>query len=252
MAKVPQCNFSILDNPYFARQRNKIRLNLCGDDGAFLYPAAKMYADTAIKTEDQMDRFLLGSLMKKPNVNIEKLKDLSICNFEQIEKNAFRGETLFCKKQHYLKALKEAGIERIIDLRRFDGYEEECKKNGLEYFGFEAYSIDCINNPKTYINGAINLVKTIQKGNYYIGCSFGTVATDYALLLNEFFNPKCKLISKVSIKDNGLHLDYLRMIEITAKRLDNDDKQALGWTPEFEKKFYERIESELARLRKRQ
>lgn len=247
MPRINHINFSISDNPYFARQRNAIRLNLRGDDGALLYPTLKKFEDTGRRTKAQMDEFL-SSMIKPSKINIDGLK--GVFNCEKIQEDAIRGETLI-ERPEALRALENAGIKRVIDLRGYDGYEEKCKKNGLEYFGFEAYSIDCITSPREYIQDVINFIKIIQKGDYYIGCSFGTHATDYALLLNEFFNPKCKLISKVSINNKGLLWDYLRMIKITAKQLENDDKKALGWTPEFEKQFNERMAKELAELKKR-
>lgn len=242
MAKVPQCNFSILDNPYFARQRNKIRLNLCGDDGAFLYPAAKMYADTAIKTEDQMDRFL-GTMIRKSKINIDGLR--GIFNCEKIQEDAIRGETLN-NKDDALQALKRMGIKRVIDLSCEFGYGYDCEKEGLEYNKFPSFLVSK--------EELIRFINTINKGDYYIGCWWGTDTTDKAILVNKLFNPDNKISSQTKIeRDKDHNYDYcMSMAAMIAEGLTKEDKQALGWTPEFEKNFYERIESELARLRKRQ
>lgn len=242
MPKVPQVNFAISDNPYFARQRAQIRLNLRGDDGALLYPTLKKFEDTGRKTEYEMGKFL-GSLTKKSKINIEELRE--IVNCEKIQEDAIRGECLMRKPECCLKKLKEIGIKRVIDIRYPDSeYANICQNIGLEYNGFRVADIYSYSKDEL-----IRLINTIRKGDYYIGCTFGTNDTDITLLLNQFFNPKNKLFSNVSIY--GYHKEHIGRIKNIAKRLNQSDKKALGWTPEFEKKFNERIAKELAELNKR-
>lgn len=239
MPKTSPINFSISDNPYFARQRKQIRLNLCGADGTLLYPTLKKFKDTGRKTEEQMDEFL-KTMIKPSKINIDGLKQ--IINCVKIQDDAIRGESLKSKLD-CLSALKKAGIKRIIDIRYPDPeYDSICQKKGLEYNGFKVtdiYSKDVL----------IPLISTINKGDFYIGCTYGTHDTDIALMFSNFFNPKDKQFSpaKVNRMYYGFNLAQMRNI---GKKLTLKDKQAIGWTPEFEKKFHERIERELELVKK--
>lgn len=242
MPKIAPINFSISDNPYFAKQRAQIRRNLRGDDGALLYPTLKKFEDTGRKTEEKMDEFL-STMIKPSKVNINGLK--GVFNCEKIQEDAIRGETL-ADKPEALRALKEMGIKRVIDLSNESGYRYDCKEAGLEYNGIDSFIVSK--------EGLINLINTINNGDYYIGCWWGTNTTDQAIVVNQFFNPNNKIVSKTRIERNKDHnYNYcISMMAITAEELTKEDKQALGWTPEFEKKFNERIEKELAELKKRQ
>lgn len=244
MPRINNINFSISDNPYFARQRAQIRLNLCGADGALLYPTLKKFEDTGRKTEEKMDEFL-RTIMKPSKVNIDGLK--GIFNCEKIQEDAIRGETL-ANKPEALKALKKAGIKRVIDLSGMPHYEDNCKKFGLEYSTFLFWGM----RPTTreYIDALIRFIQTVQKGDYYIGCSHGTAITDQALLLSRFFNPKDKMFFPVKL-EKIVHKSFLDIMPYQAKLFTPEDKQALGWTPQFEKEFNTNIEKELAELDKK-
>ena len=227
---------------------------------------------------------LIASLTKKPNVNIEKLKDLKIWNFAQHAENALRGQSL-CEEPQYLKYLKDAGFERVIDLSEYGGskYKKDCENSGLEYlsftidrdfwFGNEVFEDinHHLNNKKSlyeeeeynpsiekeikeyfhensriFIDRFVNFINTINKGYYYMGCLYGTDKTDAALMLSQFFNPRDKqFIRKVHASLDEYQLP--KMAEL-AKKLTQEDKNALGWTPEFEENFYKKIKSEKKRL----
>lgn len=91
------------------------------------------------------------------------------------------------------------------------------------------------------VDDFIELIQFLQKDYYYIGCQFGTDRTSAYLLLNEVFNPKAQVAYpnlKLSDYVACFELDY--MLELY-KKLTPEDKQALGWTDEFDHDVLKRL-----------
>ena len=144
--------------------------------------------------------------------------------------NSYRGSAP--KNTGILSLMKQAGIERVVDLAGFDSIEEDCAKLGLEYlyypiennfFTKSAFKTrqgieseikkmgqlfqwsSCETNKNIagrlkyweknlsdFMESFIPFIQTMQKDNVYIGCEFGTYTTDTALFMNHFFNPKAQ------------------------------------------------------------
>lgn len=90
---------------------------------------------------------------------------------------------------------------------------------------------NCINFKEDFVK----LIQTFQKDNFYIGCDFGTVRTDTALMLNHFFNPQAReLTPNYIIPTNHYNVCLL---ENLYNNLTESDKKQMGWTEEFDKNF---------------
>lgn len=70
----------------------------------------------------------------KGKLNNEAIENLPLFNLELVSNKlgVYRGQTLN-GNLNALKVLKQAGIERIVDLAGYEGLKETCKDMGLEY-----------------------------------------------------------------------------------------------------------------------
>lgn len=90
-------------------------------------------------------------------------------------------------------------------------------------------------NCTKFKNDFIKFIQTLQKDNFYIGCDFGTIRTDTALMLNHFFNPQARELTPNYIIPTNHYKIYL--MENLYNNLTIEDKQQMGWTKEFDKEF---------------
>jgi hypothetical protein len=82
----------------------------------------------------------------------------------------------------------------------------------------------------------IDFINFMQKENVYIGCACGTYRTDFAVVLNSFFNPKAKYnCSNISFAN------YLKGFENLYHNLTQADKLKLGWSKDFDKHFISKL-----------
>ena len=94
-----------------------------------------------------------------------------------------RGRTMSSRHQAYAwRALQEAGVKTIIDLREKDKTERLpalCQEYGLEYFHYP------VDNASDVINQMVELFpqfcQLIDAGDFYIACAMGLHRTDIAL-----------------------------------------------------------------------
>lgn len=106
----------------------------------------------------------------------------------------------------------------------------------------EKYRFEYKETFRKSMDGIITFIKTIQKGDYYIGCENGQIATSQALLLNKYFNPKNKL------NDYNGDFEYSVLVQKGLRGLyrnfTKEDKKELGWTKEFEEKLSKELRIE--------
>lgn len=98
-------------------------------------PYQSIYEKECNLTEYQMKQ-LLGTLMQKTKVvDYDKVTGINAYHVRPIddEETCFRGSTL-ARNPRALKTLKDAGIERVIDLVGYYSYENSVKEAGLEYY----------------------------------------------------------------------------------------------------------------------
>jgi len=187
--------------------------------------------------------------MKKNNIDIDALMMLDILNLKAIIENdeiiGIRGVSLSgSKRRRYLKAVKNAGINNIIDLRtadHTDNFESACAENGLRCYHIP---IDKKNTPaEEIIKNLSLLMDIISQRNFYIACAQGLHRTDIALALNYMFNPKVQEppIMYGHIKNGIFRYDdiFCRTNNIY-RNLTEEDKISLGWDEAFNKNYGER------------
>jgi len=258
-----------------------------------LFENAMKYQDIYEK-QGRMEEYAINNVLKKlvqtqsankiefdtivengaESVDHKVIKALPIHNIERLPyegiNNSYRGEALF-NRPELLKALKDAGIKRIVDIAGYDGYKELCAKNGLEYTNFfvgndfyfkdpfktEEEVVESCNRlsiafglteektisernkrVKTWEKNINKLVKNMaryfnamQQDYVYIGCSYGTYRTDSALMINHLFNPKFQNGPNYITWENKYDLSYL---ETFYHNLTAKHKEILGWTEEFD------------------
>lgn len=88
------------------------------------------------RVSDEKLKEMVNELGKRPHkVDYQTVIELPLWNLEQIGNNSYRGQSLYDKPE-CIKDLKEAGIERVIDLVGYSGLQEKVEKEGLEYVSF--------------------------------------------------------------------------------------------------------------------
>ena len=126
-----------------SRQR---RENIREWQETYYMPYQSLYEKECNLSEYDMQQ-LLDSLMNKPKVvDWNKVTGIDAYNVKSVDaaETCYRGSTLVGKPRA-LQTLKEAGIERVIDLVGYYGYEKDVHNAGLEYytpkFGGGQYSV---------------------------------------------------------------------------------------------------------------
>lgn len=110
-------------------------------------------------------------------------------------------------------------------------YSEQMRQEDIKYYK-EQYQMQ----KREAIDALVKYIKIMQKENVLIGCEFGTHATDSALVLDFFFNPKADIM--LAKRD---YMFGLIMMSIY-RNLTPEDKKAMGWDEEFDKNFPKRLE----------
>ncbi|MCD8024484.1 MAG: hypothetical protein LUE64_03005 [Candidatus Gastranaerophilales bacterium] len=190
-------------------------------------------------------------ICKKDKFNAEKLEELNIPNFAYTCNEGIRGESLSSKRNRkFLKPIKNAGIETVIDLR--DGYTSKnyrqmCNDCGLKYYNFpvDSSSVD----DRTIIDNMPLMFDAINRGRFYIACAQGLHRTDIALAINYVFNPKAIDVPEMRghFRDYGFKTDDIsRRLNSIHGALTKEDLKKIGWDDTFEEEFTKR-KSELIR-----
>lgn len=155
--------------------------------------------------------------------------------------NIYRGSTLYDSPDWVLEKLKKAGIKTIINLGDYgESYKKKIEKAGFEYVDF---SISLMRyhyiDDEQKKDKLIKFIKSMRKEYVYMGCECGTYKTDAAVFFNNLFNPKvkgyCKIYYPEMVNDVPQIADEIYM------NMTDEDKKSIGWTPEFEEKFKEKL-----------
>ena len=224
---------------------------------------------------------LLGNLRQKPKtVDFDKVIGIDAYHVRPIddEETCFRGSTLL-NKPNALKTLKNAGIERVIDLVGYYGYEKSVKDAGLEYycptFGYggmgiwdeEAFDtkesllaretkyftpLDFEKNKK-YLELRLNShEKNIRKSVDRFVDYIETMQKGYYYIGCEYGTYKTDnylLLNTVfnpKAKDPFIpntDLVKLDMMKDLYKNLTPEDKKRMGWTKEFDENVPKRLDT---------
>lgn len=178
-------------------------------------------------------------------INFEQIGKMNIRNLAFVNESGVRGETLSSKRNRkYLCALKQCGIENIIDLREKYAsaiYSELCTCARLKYFNIPIDS--CGISDDEIIKNMPMLINLINRGNFYISCAQGLHRTDIALAINYVFNPKKSKTPPTMqghLRDKGFKSeDIVRRLNSIKKRVTPQDLKKMGWIePDiFEQEF---------------
>lgn len=206
--------------------------------------------------EPRLDQYQLQKLLqffvnKPKKIDGDIMSELPLSNLHNISTssrytpNIYRGSTLYDAPDWVLDKLKEAGIKTVINFGDYgNSYEEKIKKAGFEYFDFD---ISMMRNryvsPEEKKDRLIEFIKTMQKEYIYMGCECGTYKTDAAVKFNTLFNPNVKGYCKIYSPEMVDFVSYTAY-EIY-QVMTTEDKKSIGWTPEFEENFNEKLQKML-------
>ena len=231
----------------------------------------------------KVDKYSLSKILAVKNKNVVSvdeatMENLPLYNVTKImTTESYRGSSP-AERLSSLHILKNAGIQRIVDLAGYEYLESHCKKLGLEYYNFDidfniwsnaifknkneiikrqnrmgelfGYSKEEIKlarekavsnweeNKQKFLEKFIPFIKIMQKDNVYIGCEFGTYTTDNALLLNHFFNPKAQRTKNCITSSNRHQLSKLINL---FNNLTENHKNELDWNKEFSQKLFNKL-----------
>lgn len=142
-------------------------------------------------------------------------------------------------------AAKKAGIKTIIDLDGTSGLKENVEKNGLKYYSYPIWTYalgDTYGAKKEQIKDRlVDFIKEMQKDNIYI-CSHTVTPRDIAAMINTWFNPKF-IRGSARVSRDGAEVASIveSFIKDMYPLITEKDKKSIGWTPEFEKRFNEKL-----------
>lgn len=213
-------------------------------------PYYSIYVKEPRLEEYELNKMLTFFVNRPKKIDGDIMSELPLSNLHNISNssrykpNIWRGSTLYEAPDWVLDKLKEAGIKTIIDLEGFrKHYKKRIKDAGFEYVGFSISSMKYGNVPEFKKEELLKFIKTMQKEYIYMGCECGTYKTDAAIRLNNLFNPKVKGYCKIYSPEM---IEYIPQVaDEIYLTMTPDDKKSIGWTPEFEKQFNEKIASML-------
>lgn len=241
-------------------------------------PYQSIYEKEGRMSEYQLRNLLAQFVRKPLVLNNEKLLKIGLYNLETLgNTNSARGAMVKGYELEKLAMLKDAGIKRIASLMQCSELEETCKELGLEYLYFDLNSnAPCMEDEHTIeqksrsfwqnianvkdeetlklrinydlekwrqnseksIEKLVEFVRFMQKDNVYIGCACGTYRTDFAVLLNQLFNPLANYTCEMS--NSLFNTDPCKNL---FKNLTEVHKLKMGWSKSFEKQFLSRLGS---------
>ena len=213
--------------------------------------------------------------MKKPPKNIYDENSIwemgyNVTSFDY-NKNLWRGSTLVKAPKESFDILKAANVDTIIDLYNYFPLQKKCDENKLNYHSLQApdesfFSLPVFQNQELYIyeqmrfscnskstkedfidhyehssryfiDQMVPIVQSLQKGNCYICCQFGTGLTSKCLELFTLFDPQ-----RYTQIDNITESKKIAFVNLY-NNLTEEDKSKMGWTKEFDENFVSHLES---------
>ena len=204
---------------------------------------------------------------QKPSKTIDciALRDLGIRNLRLLNTKTVSGGTFERRPIKDLIALKEAGIEAIIDFRTEGSGEisKKCASTGLQYLNIPLDDVRERSNTRYFIRskGKPTIIKPefikslkqyfelMNNSNCYVGCHYGIDRTNMGLLLNYFFNPKYedippRIIHWADESQKNILNRNIKSIKKIFKAMTPEQKKELG-LPE---KYEDALKSKISRL----
>lgn len=89
------------------------------------------------RVSDEHLKEMITEIAKLPHkVDYQTVTGIPVYNIRPFGEDSYRGQTLE-EKPEYLSVLKEAGIERVVDLVGYTYFPEQVEEAGLEYHSFQ-------------------------------------------------------------------------------------------------------------------
>ena len=242
-------------------------------------PYQSLYEKECNLSEYQMNQ-LLSSLMQKPKtVDYSKVTGIDAYNVRSVEgtdETCYRGSTLVDTPEA-LKTLKNAGIERVIDLVGYYYYDKKVKEAGLEYYcpdfgrgqlGIweeEAFfTTEDVIRKETYFYTPIDLEKnkkyleelakrqeiysrrSVERFVDYITTmqkGYYYIGCEYGTYKTDDFLLLNEYFNpKVEANVPRGAMFKLDMMQTLYEKLTPEDKKRMGWTKEFDENVPKRIQ----------
>lgn len=203
-------------------------------------------------------------LLRPHHINMRELNlfGRSIEYFHEFSKSRFYKPNIYIGSSFYddgimslgekmhadwrLNRLKAAGIKTIIDLDdRSNAFKEMVEQKGLKYYRYPIWTYalgDTYGAQKEQIKDRlVDFIKEMQKDNIYI-CSHTVIPRDIAGMINSWFNPNF-MRGGARISRDGAEVASIveSFIKDMYPLITEKDKKSIGWTPEFEKRFNEKL-----------
>lgn len=222
----------------------------------------------------------ISNPMPTESVSNELIENLPLFNLDLVSKkfDVYRGESLQ-GNFNALKTLKNAGIERIVDLIGYENLKEDCNVLGLDYFKYPMSPYLFMQNDmfkseeeckQKFLNHCRGFGENEKTTKIYITKMMNIWQKNKDLEIDKFVKfiqtmQKGKLYIGCEYgtytTDNALMLNaffnpayirqkryitsnnriYLKRLEKLYKNFSPQHKQAMGWNSEFEKKVIERL-----------
>ena len=150
-------------------------------------------------------------------MNFERLQQTRISDLAPVYGGA-RGRTMSSRHQAYAwRALQEAGITTIINLREKDKTERLpalCEEYGMRYFHYPVHT--CPETIKQMAEHFPEFCQQIDAGDFYIACAMGLHRTDIALCAYWMFYAADKGIQPPEIRgyreEDGHNTDKINRV----------------------------------------
>ena len=240
-------------------------------------PYQSIYEKEGRKSEFELKLMINDLVQKPLKINNEKIFELDLQNLRKLQNSIYRGAMVAPDELENVGKLHEAGIRTIIPIGSgYSELKDECEKFGIEYKPIK-FQNDCCDafvnikkvqrnseeyariilkydekdiaryvkngisawneNSRKYINNFTDYIRTMQKGNVYMGCEYGRYHTDTAVMFDYLFNPKMKHSSGWN-RFNNYFVDYAVNLY---HNLTDADKIKMNWPKNFDKVFLERL-----------
>lgn len=188
------------------------------------------------------DNYLTQLYTQNRRINFLQLKQSLIPNLELVYNKGVRGESLAIPKNaKHLQAVKNSGINTIIDLRTSDYNDNLCKKCQNLNLKYLHIPIDkSKESDRAILDNLPKLFDAIKNGKFYISCSDGKKRTDIALAINYVFNPSEKVPPYMSghTKNNITDIaDINKRLNSLFKSMTSEDRKTLGLPDDYEREF---------------
>lgn len=180
-----------------------------------------------------------GTATSTPDDHIaisDSILDLPIANIARVSDNIVRGETLWASRnRRHINAVKEAGVNCIIDFRTADftdKFADICDLKGIEY---KHFPIDKANLPdEELLRSLPALFEMLDNQRCYISCQQGLHRTDIALAIYYMFHDIPFVPDLKGHKRNGTLRcdDIMRRVNSLHAALTPELKALLG-IPEY-------------------